>query len=60
VVNQTGCLTSDVPGWCWVLPTTCPSSAPLNTHLRCNQKKCDSECDAMKSGQRFFSDVNCG
>lgn len=60
VVNKTGCLTSDVSGWCWVLPTMCPSSAPLNTHRRCNQKKCDSECDAMKSGQRFFSDVNCG
>ncbi|MFP6683524.1 MAG: hypothetical protein VB934_02380 [Polyangiaceae bacterium] len=59
VVNATGCLTSDVPGWCWVLPTMCPSLAALKKHRRCDQEQCDSECDAMKSGQRYYAAANC-
>jgi hypothetical protein len=58
VINNTGCFTADVGGWCWSLPAMCPAMG-TNKYQRCGQNSCDTECDAMKSGQKYYFDVNC-
>jgi hypothetical protein len=43
------------PGFCWVLPSTCPPMGPGDRWASCRfPRTCQSPCDAIQSGEPHF------
>jgi hypothetical protein len=54
------CNVSDGNGWCWYMPSTCPTGPGFGPNTRgCDDTICTPECELIKSRTPWYVDNTC-